>query len=81
MGKNKTLFAHTQKNKLVCAGKEKKIIADQIGVCPQSDQIPDHGHPMRQQADVGHAQDRATPVTVAVIPPYSLDAGNAFLSR
>ena len=40
----------------------------QISVCPQSDQI-------RQQADVGHAQDRATPALVAVIPLDSLDAG------
>ena len=53
----------------------------QIGVCPQSDQMPDHGPPMRPQADVGHAQDRATPGPVAVIPPHPLDAGNAFRHR
>ena len=35
---------------------------DQIGVCPQSDQMPDHGLPMKQQTDVSHAQGRATPV-------------------
>ena len=50
----------------------------QIGVCPQSDQMPDHGPPMRQDTDVGLAQDRATPVTFAVIPPHPLDAGHAF---
>ena len=27
----------------------------QIGVYPQSDQTPDNGPPMRQQADFGHA--------------------------
>ena len=36
---------------------------------------------MRQEADVGHAQDRATPVPVAVILPHPLDAGNAFRRR
>ena len=53
----------------------------QIGLCPQFDQIPDNGAPMRQQADVGHAHDHATPVPVAVIPPHPLDAGNAFRGR
>ena len=36
---------------------------------------------MRQQADIGHTQDRATPVSGAVIPPHSLDAENAFRRR
>ena len=31
---------------------------------------------MRQQADVGHAQDRVTPVPVAVIPLHSLRPGD-----
>ena len=53
----------------------------QIGVCPQPDQTPDHGPPMRQEVDVGHTQDRATPVPVVVIPPHPLDAGNAFRRR
>jgi len=53
----------------------------QIGECPQSDQTPDHGPPMRLKEDVDHAHDLATPVPAAVIPPNFLYAGNAFLYR
>ena len=53
----------------------------QNGVCPQSDQTPVNEPPMRQQPDVGHEQDRATLVPVAVIPPHPLDAGNDFRRR
>lgn len=53
----------------------------QIGMFPHSDQTPDHEVLMRQQADVGHAQDRAMPVPAVAILPYFLDAGNAFQHR
>lgn len=33
----------------------------QIGVYPLFDQMLDHGPPMKQKTDVGHAQDRAAP--------------------
>ena len=43
--------------------------------------MTDHGIPVRQQADVGHAQDRATPILAAVILSHFLDVGNTFLYR
>jgi len=53
----------------------------QIGVRTQSEQMADHGTVMMQQTDVGHAQDRATPVPATVILPRSLDTGEIFLYR
>ena len=52
----------------------------QIGVCPQSRQIPDLGTPTSQLTAVGHTQDCAATGTAAVIPNHFLDAENAFLN-
>ena len=53
----------------------------QIGVCPQSRQIPDLGTPASQLPAVGHTRDCAATGPAAVIPHHFLDAENAFLNR